>query len=248
MQSAACPKRKRDGRDVEVIVCPSAFPDFTTVGGPTSRRRAGKMRNGDLTPRVDDDGGGGRDEDRRRRLRPSLDAQETIREVHKFGTTGFTGDRKRMHEDAMYAKLTGGRTAKRQKMPTKIIVGMRRKAMKREERRKVEERESGVVCHRSTTMMMSYARGGGTTTTTTNASASATTTNSTKKNRKKKRDKMTGDDDGGKVGPRGVFGSNRARNTGDRRRMSSRSFGPSPDVGFMLKGILKVKKPSSGGR
>jgi hypothetical protein len=236
MQSAAGQKRKRDGRDVEVIVCPAAFPDFTTVGGPTSRR-AEKKRN-DVRDKRDEDprrrrgGGRGRYEDDGDSP-PSLDVQETIREVHKFGATGFTGDRKRSHEKAEYAKLTG-RTARRQKIPTKILVGMRQKAMRKEERRKVEERESGVVGHRSTTMPTSR----GTT------PATATTTMTKKK---KKRDKRPGDDDAGKVGPRGVFGSNRARNTGDRRKMSSRSFGPSPDVGFMLKGILKVK-PSPGGR
>ena len=39
----------------------------------------------------------------------------------------------------------------------------------------------------------------------------------------------------------GPFGANRARNKGDRRKMTSRSFGPTPDVGFMHKGMLKAK-------
>ncbi|KAL3761902.1 hypothetical protein ACHAW5_006131 [Stephanodiscus triporus] len=216
--AAAGTKRERGG-EVEVVVCPSAFPDFTTVGGSTSRRRERSRRELDVAgerlrrrQRSADDGKGDR---------PELDVQETIREVHKFGAGGFTGARKRSHQNAEYEKLTG-RTAKRQKIPTKILVGMRQKAMKREERQKREERESGVVGHSTTT----------------------TTTTTTKK--KKKRDKRPSDDVRAGAGPRGVFGSNRARNTGDRRKMSSRSFGPSPDVGFMLRGILKVKHP--GGR
>jgi hypothetical protein len=232
--AAAGNKRKRGG-EVELVVCPSAFPDFTTVGGSTSRRRERSRR--ELDDRDDDRRRGGVGERRRRSNddgksdRPELDVQETIREVHKFGAMGFTGARKRSHQNAEYEKLTG-RTAKRQKIPTKILVGMRQKAMKREERQKREERESGVVGH-STTSSSSH---GNTTTTTT----------TTKKKRAKRDKRPPSDDVGAGAGPRGVFGSNRSRNTGDRRKMSSRSFGPSPDVGFMLKGILKVKHP--GGR
>jgi hypothetical protein len=232
MQSAAAQKRKCGG-EVEVVVCPSAFPDFATVGGSTSRRLE-RSRRGELDNDYDDrrrrDGGGGRGRYAKNGKKrkddsapPELDVQETIREVHKFGAEGFTGAMKRSHANAEYEKLTG-RTAKRQKIPTKILVGMRQKAMKREERRKQEERESGVVGHNSTS-----------------------STQGTKKKRGAKRDKRPNDDaKAGAVGPRGVFGSNRARNTGDRRKMSSRSFGPSPDVGFMLKGILKVEQPPGG--
>lgn len=42
---------------------------------------------------------------------------------------------------------------------------------------------------------------------------------------------------------RGVFGAKNSRNKGDRRQMSSRSFGPAPSVGFMKKGMLRVKEP-----
>jgi hypothetical protein len=260
MLSAAAPgqKKRKRGGEVEVVVCPSAFPDFSTVGGSTSRRLERSRRGRD---NVDDDnrrrgfqgrgggggGGGGGRVGRYARDRkggkddddggspPELDVQETIREIHKFGAEGFTGAMRKNHQNAEYEKLTG-RTTKRQKIPTKILVGMRQKATKREDRRKREERESGVVGSSSSSSQ-------GTTT---------TTTTTTKKKRGAKNDKRPSDDakrgGGAAVGPRGVFGSNRARNTGDRRKMSSRSFGPSPDVGFMLKGILKVKQPPGGGR
>ena len=191
---------------VEVVVCPSAFPDFTTVGGSTSRRRE-QQRRGGINKYHDDklkDKGGP----------PELDVQETIREVHRFGAEGFTGTQKKSHQNAEYERLTG-RTAKRQKIPTKILVGMRKKAMKREERLKKEMMESGVVSHHSS---------------------------STQQQGKKKWRKRQIEEEQGKGGASGVFGSNRARNKGDRRKMDSGSFGPAPDVGFMHKGMLKVKK------
>ena len=207
-----------------MVVCPSAFPDFTTVGGSTSRRREKLRTDNDSRRNKKDDGMRYNNKKNKDDGRPpALDVQETIREVHKFGATGFTDkQQKKAHKNDEYEKLTG-RTVKRQKIPTKILVGMRKKAMKREEREKREMRESGVVSH------------------TTSGTSSSLTKN--KKKRDNKRDKKSSDKVG--VGPRGVFGSNRARNKGERRKMSSRSFGPSPDVGFMLKGVLKVKNPSS---
>jgi len=75
-----------------------------------------------------------------------LDVQETIREVHSFGAEGFTGQQKKSHAAAEYERITG-RAMKRQKIPTKIIRGMREKAKKREAREQLELRESGVVSH-----------------------------------------------------------------------------------------------------
>ena len=89
--------------------------------------------------------------------------------------------------------------------------------MKREERLKQEIKESGVVSHHTS------AGGQG--------------------NKKKKRG---GEKDEKVAGPgvvRGVFGSNKARNKGDRRKMSAKAFGPAPSVGFMTKGMLKVRQP-----
>ena len=250
LSAAAAPggqKRKRGGGEVEVVVCPSAFPDFSTVGGSTSRRLERSRRERDNNVGDDNRRHGGFQghgvvvgryaKDHRKRRKdddgsspPELDVQETIREIHKFGAGGVTGAMRKNHENAEYEKLTG-RTAKRQKIPTRILVGMRQKATRREERRKMEERESGVVGSSSSS-----------------SSSRGTTTTTAKKKRGAKNDKRPSDDAKKAVGPRGVFGSNRARNTGDRRKMSPRSFGPSPDVGFMLKGILKVKQPPGGGR
>ncbi len=204
-------KRKRI---VELVVCPTAFPDFTTVGGSTSRRREQQQNN--LASSGHKYGAHDRrDYTNKDTMPPALDIQETIREVHKFGAEGFTGVQKKSHLNAELERLTG-RTAKRQKIPTKILVGMRKKALKREAREKQELKESGVVSHRS-------------------SMSSQGSKKKTKDGRQRK------DDQGGRL--HGVFGSNHARNTGDRRRMDPRSFGPAPDVGYMRKGMLKVKQP-----
>mmetsp|Transcript_13704 Transcript_13704/g.23301 ORF Transcript_13704/g.23301 Transcript_13704/m.23301 type:complete len:222 (-) Transcript_13704:228-893(-) len=196
---------KKRRRKVKVVVCPSAFPDFTTVGGSTSRRQ---QKERGIIPQKDaketDDG-------------LELDVQQTIREIHKFGATGFQGSQKKTHEKAEYEWLTG-RVQKRQKIPTKILVGMRQKALKREERQKKELQESGVVSHQ--------------------------VVNKSSAKAKKKRNNK---DDEAKAGPglvQGVFGSNSRKNKkGNRRSMDAGSFGPAPDVGFMKKGMLRVKRP-----
>mmetsp|Transcript_4907 Transcript_4907/g.7454 ORF Transcript_4907/g.7454 Transcript_4907/m.7454 type:complete len:221 (-) Transcript_4907:166-828(-) len=196
---------KKRKREVKVVVCPSAFPDFTTVGGSTSRRQ---QKERGITPsqkdtKESDDG-------------LELDVQQTIREIHKFGATGFQGSQKKTHEKAEYEWLTG-RVQKRQKIPTKILVGMRQKALKREERQKKELQESGVVSHQ--------------------------VVNKSSAKAKKKRNNK---DDEAKAGPglvQGVFGSNSRSKKGNRRSMDAGSFGPAPDVGFMKKGMLRVKRP-----
>lgn len=204
--AAAGQKRKRE---VQVVVCPSAFPDFATVGGPTSRKRQ-EQRNGngrttsDSVSKYDPSAPA-------TQQRPVLDVQETIREVHKFGATGFTGAQAKNHQASEYERITG-RTQKRHKIPTKILVGMRKKAMDREEKQLKEIRESGVVSHHS-------AQG---------------------KKKKKRREEEPATRRGA---VNGVFGSNKSRNKGDRRKMTSNSFGPAPDVGFLVKGMLKVKQP-----
>lgn len=201
---------KKRKREVQVVVCPSAFPDFATVGGSTSRRLQ-KERGGIPSKHIDSTtttSGG-----------VELDVQQTIREIHKFGATGFQGSQKKTHDKAEYEWLTG-RTQKRQKIPTKILVGMRQKALKREERQKKELKESGVVSHHQV--------------------------NNNKSSSSKARNKKRRGDDEPKAGPgvvQGVFGSNSRKNKkGNRRSMDAGSFGPAPDVGFMKKGVLRVKR------
>lgn len=191
--SKSTSKRKRE---VQVVSCPSDFPDFTTVGGSTSRRRSGALKRGHAS-----------NERNNTKAAPELDVQETIREIHKFGATGFTGNQQKEHEASEYERITG-RQQKRQKIPTKILVGMRKKALKREEKRAAEMKESGVVSHQS----------------------------SSSSSKKKKEELRPGE-------IRGVFGAKNSKKRGDRRSMSSKSFGPAPSAGFMKNGMLRVKEP-----
>jgi len=210
--------KKRKRKEVQVVVCPSAFPDFTTVGGSTSRRKEQQRRGSSGIDFLNSNKGNIKHKEDEKRLAPALDVQETIREIHKFGAEGFTGKQKKSHEASEYERLTG-RELKRHKMPTKIVVGMRKKAMKREAKLQQELKESGVVSHYSAT------------------NSSSTSTAAGGSNSKKKRRKQNEED----TGPTGVFKSNRRRNKGERRNMSSQDFGPTPSVGFMHKGMLKVK-------
>ena len=195
---------KKRKREVQVVVCPSAFPDFATVGGSTSRRlqkeRGVSHKNKESIATATSG--------------VELDVQQTIREIHKFGATGFQGSQKKTHEKEEYEWLTG-RTQKRQKIPTNIIVGMRQKALKREERQKKELKESGVVSHQ--------------------------TGNASKK--KKKRRNNDDEPQAGPGVVQGVFGSNSRKKKGNRRSMDAGSFGPAPNVGFMKQGVLRVKRP-----
>ena len=195
---------KKRKREVQVVVCPSAFPDFATVGGSTSRRlqkeRGVSHKNKESITAATSG--------------LELDVQQTIREIHKFGATGFQGSQKKTHEKAEYEWLTG-RTQKRQKIPTNIIKGMRQKALKREERQKKELKESGVVSHQN---------------------------GNTSKKRKKRRNNDDEPQAGPGV-LQGVFGSNSRKKKGNRRSMDAGSFGPAPNVGFMKQGVLRVKRP-----
>mmetsp|Transcript_29923 Transcript_29923/g.59604 ORF Transcript_29923/g.59604 Transcript_29923/m.59604 type:complete len:253 (+) Transcript_29923:132-890(+) len=223
---SSSPSGKKRKREIQVVVCPSAFPDFTTVGGSTSRRRE-RERN-------DNSGNNSKNATPSSTKQPKqeeLDIQKTIREIHKFGATGFTGKQAKLHQASEYERLTG-RVQKREKIPTKILVGRRKKALKREEKEKMELRESGVVNHGVVGSI--GGRGGG--------SGAGGSSKASSGNKRRKKEVEHGGAGPGVV--RGVFGSNKARNTGDRRKMSSRSFGPVPDVGFMSKGMLRVKNPN----
>eukprot|EP00611_Tribonema_gayanum_P018422 TRINITY_DN31539_c0_g1_i1.p1 TRINITY_DN31539_c0_g1~~TRINITY_DN31539_c0_g1_i1.p1 ORF type:complete len:194 (+),score=22.69 TRINITY_DN31539_c0_g1_i1:103-684(+) len=64
--------------------------------------------------------------------------------VNDLGTAQFTGKQKKEHEAAKIVAL-GGQAPKAQKMPYKILMGMRNKAKEREAKRLQAEKESGVI-------------------------------------------------------------------------------------------------------
>ncbi|KAG5189921.1 hypothetical protein JKP88DRAFT_352953 [Tribonema minus] len=64
--------------------------------------------------------------------------------VNDLGTAQFTGKQKKEHEAAKIVAL-GGQAPKAQKMPYKILMGMRNKAKEREAKRLQAEKESGAA-------------------------------------------------------------------------------------------------------
>lgn len=94
-----------------------------------------------------------------------LDWNETVREVHKFGASGWkqdtslfdpktqlaTGkssitDRKkyRLHKEEEYKRLTG-REMKHHSVPLPIVRGIKKKAKQREQRQLQEAKEAGII-------------------------------------------------------------------------------------------------------
>ena len=176
--------KKRQRKEVQVVMCPSAFPDFRSIDGST--RRSPNSSSGAAAYR---------------RGAPShatassneIDMDEAIREVHALGSTGFAGKQARRHKEAQYKALTGG-DMKRQKVPLPIVRAIKKKRAEREARAEAEQKEAGVV----------------------------TSTNS-KKNRDRQKAKAYSQE----------------RRKSDSMRMA---YGPSPDVGFMKGGVLRVKR------
>ena len=120
---------KRQGRKpVSVVVAPSAFPDFSSFSNPsnsTKRREKApditQLRNG-----------------------IELDFDRTVSEIHNLGRSQFTGKKKKKFEAEQYKTLTG-RHKKREKIPVKIVRGIKKAQKKREVRMEKEARDSGVI-------------------------------------------------------------------------------------------------------
>jgi Domain of unknown function (DUF4602) len=94
-----------------------------------------------------------------------LDWNETVREVHKFGASGWKqdtnlfdptahlaagtsslSDRKkhRLHKEEEYKRLTG-REMKHHSVPLPIVRGIKKKAKQREQRQLQEAKEAGII-------------------------------------------------------------------------------------------------------
>mmetsp|Transcript_33217 Transcript_33217/g.49506 ORF Transcript_33217/g.49506 Transcript_33217/m.49506 type:complete len:206 (-) Transcript_33217:48-665(-) len=127
----ACSNDKKR-KAVEVVVCPSAFPDFQSIG--SSYKRKERRRN-------DDDGD---DPHSKRKKSLLIDINETAQEVHALGSSAFTGKLKRAHKEEEYKQLTG-RSMKKQKMPIAMVAGLRKAAKKRADREEQEAREAGII-------------------------------------------------------------------------------------------------------
>jgi len=191
--ASSCAGKKRQRKAVKVVVCPSAFPDFTSIGGSSPPPRSAPTQRGN------DRSSRGPDRDSRGKTYSSADVdfEEAIREVHALGSTAFAGKQARKHKQTQYKELTG-RDMKRQKVPLPIARGIKKKRAEREARAEAEAKEAGVVRDSSKSKAVKKAK--------------------TYSEERRKSDSMKA------------------------------AYGPSPDVGYMKGGVLRVKKTSRGRR
>jgi len=119
---------KKDRKPVVVVSAPlSAFPDFSTFGDGTSKSKK-KYTSKESSGKKGID----------------LDFDDTVREIHTLGSTQFIGKQKKDYEKELYKKLTG-REKKKQKVPVKIVRGIKKAAAKRESRMMMEMKDAGIV-------------------------------------------------------------------------------------------------------
>ena len=147
------PKKKSRG-PVTVVAAPSSFPDFSSFSSfgsnnnnsNNSSSRKNKGRNGrnfknDRNNENENDNDNGNDKTKRG---IEIDFDETVKEIRTLGSTQFTGKQKRKYEKEQYEAFTG-RTKKKQKVPLKIVRGIKKKAAERAERIERENRDAGII-------------------------------------------------------------------------------------------------------
>ena len=175
-------KMKRPRPQVQVVVAQGGFPISSSSSSRTAARSAG--RNGARSTQ-----GGRPVADQREPVRKKtklLDWDETYQEIRALGATAFEGKQKRQYKDEQYKFLTG-REPKKQRVPLKIVRGIRKKAAERRARELEEAQKSGLVLPKQQQQQSD----------------------------KKKRSSS----------------SSRGRDAG-----------PAPSIGFMSKGVLRLKK------
>jgi len=123
--------KKQPKKTVKVVVAPSSFPDFSQFDSSSSRKSKKIITNYDNAMRTKKTGG-------------FLDFDETVREVYDLGSTRFAGKQKRDYEDEQYTTLTG-QHRKKQKIPLKVVRGIKKAAIYREARVNKETKEAGIV-------------------------------------------------------------------------------------------------------
>ena len=79
-----------------------------------------------------------------KRVGIEIDFDETVKEIHTLGSTQFTGKQKREYQEEQHKTLTG-RAHKKQKVPLKIVRGIKKKAAQREKGIEQENRDAGIV-------------------------------------------------------------------------------------------------------
>lgn len=121
---------KKRRREVQVVPCPSDFPqDPRTTASASARPRERERRN---------------PSEQHEKKQKFLDWNETAREVRTLGSQAFMGKEKREYRQEEYVRLTG-RKEKQQRVPLPIQRGIKKKAAKRLERQREEARQAGII-------------------------------------------------------------------------------------------------------
>ena len=107
-------------------MAPSSFPDFSSFGTSKRQRQESSVQQ--------------------QQQRNILDFDQTLGEIHALGSTQFTGKQKKQIQAEQYKTLTG-REPKQQRVPPKIMRGIKKKAAQRETKAMEEAQQSGVVTH-----------------------------------------------------------------------------------------------------
>lgn len=130
---------KKKSRPVTVVSAPSSsFPDFSSFGGGGyNNTRRNNSNSGRKRARTVE-------EKSSKRIGVEIDFDEAVKEIHTLGSTQFTGKQKREYQEEQYKTFTG-RAQKKQKVPLKIVRGIKKKAAEREKRTEQENRDAGIV-------------------------------------------------------------------------------------------------------
>lgn len=118
---------KRLRPPIQVVKCGAAFPIST------------KPRRPQQPPHPSESAKKKKEEDDK-----LLDWHDTVKQVRLLGSTGFTGQQRRGHQDEQYQQLTG-RLKKKHQVPLPIVRGIRKKAAERQARQLQDARDAGIV-------------------------------------------------------------------------------------------------------
>uniref|UniRef100_A0A7S3QJX3 Uncharacterized protein n=1 Tax=Chaetoceros debilis TaxID=122233 RepID=A0A7S3QJX3_9STRA len=128
-------KSGKKRKPVVVVSTPaSAFPDFSKFNAPGDDEGGNRRRRDNFNSYNKNDEKKG----------VEMVFADAIREVHKLGSTQFTGKQKRNYEAEEYKLLTG-REKKKHKVPVKIVRGIKHAAVKREKKLAQSNKDAGII-------------------------------------------------------------------------------------------------------
>jgi hypothetical protein len=130
VKSSNKPNGKKRRREVQVVTCPTDFPQDPRANSASARPRERERKE----QRFDNNS----------KKETFLDWNDTAREVRTLGSQAFMGKEKREYRQEEYTRLTG-RKEKQQRVPLPIQRGIKKKAAQRLERQREEARQAGII-------------------------------------------------------------------------------------------------------